>query len=271
MSCYFVNIITSYLENWSVSINVHWSIWNKSSKAVIFTSIDVCRDKDKETDKDQETHIVVSQVQVLQLFFHIIIWIVNVISKCMQRPPAAENVLTPSDHWRWVEGWGPHWWAVAVTGNVYSTFQLCAYLWVQHTQVASSMNKCVDCVGGLKKGLEVQTAYHICFSQRHTMTSLAFVSILIVTIMVPSASAQGKENRNYLCICIFFVFVLFKICLSSCETVAMTLMVIMEFCVFFKGGIGNCCLRVTNTQVSRDLLKGYYVQHSSSCRLHVVV
>lgn len=97
-------------------------------------------------------------------------------------------------------------------GNVYSSLQLCAYLWVQHTQVASSMSKGVCCVGGFKKGRAGKTAYHICFSPRHTMISLAFVSLFIVTIMVPSASTQGKGNRNYVWICTVFVFVLFKIC-----------------------------------------------------------
>ncbi|XP_037644680.1 C-C motif chemokine 2-like isoform X4 [Sebastes umbrosus] len=47
------------------------------------------------------------------------------------------------------------------------------------------------CVGGLKKGLQSRNMHHICFSQRYTMTSLAFVSLLLVAIVVSTASAQG--------------------------------------------------------------------------------
>ncbi|XP_023267242.1 eotaxin-like [Seriola lalandi dorsalis] len=59
------------------------------------------------------------------------------------------------------------------------------------------------------------------------MTSLAFVSLLLVTSLVSTATAQG--------------------------------------------GIGSCCRRISNTQVHRELLKSYYVQHQPSCSLHVVV
>lgn len=40
---------------------------------------------------------------------------------------------------------------------------------------------------------------------------------------------------------------------------------------FFKGGIGSCCRKVTETQISRDLLKSYYVQRTPSCPIVAVV
>lgn len=50
------------------------------------------------------------------------------------------------------------------------------------------------------------------------MTSLAFLSLLLVTVTVSSVSGQGKGNRNYLCMWFFFlVFVLFQMCLRLWE------------------------------------------------------
>uniref|UniRef100_A0A8C4HMV0 Chemokine interleukin-8-like domain-containing protein n=1 Tax=Dicentrarchus labrax TaxID=13489 RepID=A0A8C4HMV0_DICLA len=74
---------------------------------------------------------------------------------------------------------------------MYSTFRPCAYLWVLHAQLASSINECVGCVGRFKKGLAVQTTHHICLSHRQAMTSLTFVFLLLATMMVSTASAQG--------------------------------------------------------------------------------
>ncbi|KAA8587235.1 C-C motif chemokine 2 [Etheostoma spectabile] len=49
----------------------------------------------------------------------------------------------------------------------------------------------VACVGGLKKDLKQRYTHHICLSQMHAMTSLAFVSLLLVAVMMSTASAQG--------------------------------------------------------------------------------
>ncbi|XP_029309667.1 monocyte chemotactic protein 1B-like [Cottoperca gobio] len=59
------------------------------------------------------------------------------------------------------------------------------------------------------------------------MTSLAFVSLLLVAIMVSTTSA--------------------------------------------KGGIANCCRRLSTTQIQRDGLKSYYKQYKSACPIHAVV
>ncbi|KAM9349417.1 monocyte chemotactic protein 1B-like [Symphorus nematophorus] len=69
--------------------------------------------------------------------------------------------------------------------------------------------------------------HHICLSHRHAMTSLTFVSLLLVAVMLSSASAQG--------------------------------------------GIGSCCRILSSTQIHRDSLKNYYIQHRPSCPIHAVV
>ncbi|XP_062285445.1 monocyte chemotactic protein 1B-like [Scomber scombrus] len=38
-----------------------------------------------------------------------------------------------------------------------------------------------------------------------------------------------------------------------------------------QGGIASCCRTVSNTQIHREQLKSYYVQHKTSCPLHAVV
>uniref|UniRef100_A0A3Q3WMR5 C-C motif chemokine n=1 Tax=Mola mola TaxID=94237 RepID=A0A3Q3WMR5_MOLML len=38
-----------------------------------------------------------------------------------------------------------------------------------------------------------------------------------------------------------------------------------------QGGLGSCCLKLSETHIKRDLLKSYYQQHQPSCRIHAVV
>ncbi|XP_033181559.1 C-C motif chemokine 12-like [Mastacembelus armatus] len=52
------------------------------------------------------------------------------------------------------------------------------------------MNECVDCVAGLKKGLQHRLQI-ISVLLRHAMARFTFISLLLVAIMVPTASAQG--------------------------------------------------------------------------------
>lgn len=58
--------------------------------------------------------------------------------------------------------------------------------------------------------MPAQTKHHICFSQTHAMTSLtAFVSLLLLTTVVSTASAQGKEKHDYIYACVFSIFALY--------------------------------------------------------------
>ncbi|XP_034744024.1 C-C motif chemokine 2-like [Etheostoma cragini] len=58
------------------------------------------------------------------------------------------------------------------------------------------------CVGGLKEDLKQRRMHHICLSRTNAMTSLAFVSLLLVAGMMSTASAQGgigsccRQNTN---------------------------------------------------------------------------
>ena len=92
------------------------------------------------------------------------------------------------------DGRGLHWRA-NVGGNVILTFQPCVYLWVQRARIASSINECQLNRWSYKE-LTAHSAHHICFSYRKAMASLSLISLLLVTMMVSAASAQGKSNMN---------------------------------------------------------------------------
>uniref|UniRef100_A0A3B3UCP9 Chemokine interleukin-8-like domain-containing protein n=1 Tax=Poecilia latipinna TaxID=48699 RepID=A0A3B3UCP9_9TELE len=59
------------------------------------------------------------------------------------------------------------------------------------------------------------------------MTSIPLILLVLVAVMVPTASAQG--------------------------------------------GISTCCMKFTSTKVHRELLKSYYQEDKSSCRLQAIV
>lgn len=39
----------------------------------------------------------------------------------------------------------------------------------------------------------------------------------------------------------------------------------------YSGGIASCCRAISTTQIHRDLLESYYVQHEIPCLLNAVV
>ncbi|XP_043990152.1 C-C motif chemokine 2-like [Gambusia affinis] len=79
------------------------------------------------------------------------------------------------------------------------------------------------------KRLKAQGSHHItsiCPGE-NTMTSILLISLVLVAVMVQTASAQG--------------------------------------------GISACCQKFTSTKVHREILRSYYHEDKSSCRLQAVV
>ncbi|XP_040000290.1 monocyte chemotactic protein 1B-like [Xiphias gladius] len=53
--------------------------------------------------------------------------------------------------------------------------------------------------------------------------------------------------------------------------VSLLLLTTMVSLASAQGGIASCCRKISSTQVQRDMLKSYYIQHLSSCPVQAVV
>ncbi|KAM7379166.1 hypothetical protein PAMP_004736 [Pampus punctatissimus] len=59
--------------------------------------------------------------------------------------------------------------------------------------------------------------------------------------------------------------------MTGLTIVSLFLLTILVSTASAQGGIASCCRRLSSTQIHRELLRSYYIQHKSPCPIHAVV
>ncbi|KAM7400858.1 hypothetical protein PAMA_005170 [Pampus argenteus] len=59
--------------------------------------------------------------------------------------------------------------------------------------------------------------------------------------------------------------------MTGLTIVSLFLLTILVSTASAQGGIASCCRVLSSTQIHRELLRSYYIQHKSSCPIQAVV